>query len=363
MIKDSNNWELAEAYVTGSLSEGELRALRSRLGTDPVFAADFQECVNMLSSLSGAGRQQAFKGMLKDIQSQQEASFPAKVSRTINLKPSQIKTAAIAAGVAFLICVSLIPLIQHSNTSHAKDYQLLVHELNNIKRSQANIDRSQKQLIQKINGLNEPSIQARYSGTGFALTNDGYFVTNYHVARDADSIYIQNRNGDYYKAFIVTFDEGSDVAILKVESKNFRFSKGNDVPYTFAPTKKGLGARVFTLGYPQDEVVYNEGYISSRNGFQGDSIQYRLELPASPGQSGAPVLDASGNVIAIVTGKESETEGTTYAVSSKAIYQLLSSLPSGDDIRLPKANKLGKMGREQQIEKLQNYTCLVKIYK
>ena len=92
-------------------------------------------------------------------------------------------------------------------------------------------------------------------------------------------------------------------------------------------------------------------------------MQYRLELPASPGQSGAPVLDAKGNIIGIVTGKESGTGGTTYAVGSRAIYDLVNNLPKDQNVRLPKLNKLGKLSREQQIEKLEQYTFSVKVYK
>ncbi len=150
--------------------------------------------------------------------------------------------------------------------------------------------------------------------------------------------------------------------MLKVEDKNFRFGK-TEVPYTFETSKRKLGTKVFTLGFPQDEIVYNQGYISSKNGFDGDSMQYRLQIPASPGHSGAPVVDEMGQVVAIITGKESETEGTTYAVGAKAIAQLLNALPKENKVRLSKANKLGRLSREQQIEKLEYYTCSIKVYK
>jgi S1-C subfamily serine protease len=182
------------------------------------------------------------------------------------------------------------------------------------------------------------------------------------VAQDADSIYIQTRNGENYKASLVTFSPQADVAVLKVEDENFRFGSG-ELPYAFAQRKAGLGARVFTLGFPQDEVVYNEGYISAKNGYGGDSLQYRLELSAQAGQSGAPVLDASGNVVAIVTGREAEVGGPTYAVSTRALLDLLASMPRGLKLNLPKTSRLGRMNREQQIDKLEDYTCIVRVYK
>ncbi len=187
-------------------------------------------------------------------------------------------------------------------------------------------------------------------------------MSSYHVIAGADSVYIQNKDGEYYKADLVAFNEATDVVILKVEDSTFTFNK-LDIPYTIAKSKKRLGSRVFTLGFPQDEIVYNEGYISAKNGYGGDSTQYRLDIPAGPGQSGAPVADASGNIIGIITGKETESEGTTYAVASEAILELLSTLPKENRIRISTTNRLGRMSRENQIEKLEYYTCGIKVYK
>ncbi len=357
MARDFNNWELAEAFVSGILPEAELKALHNRINTDPVFAADFQECVNMIQSLEGSGRQKQFRNMLVNIhQEHEEQTKTSWKVRTIPLRTHYLRTAGIAAGIALLTTLSAFWMVTHTEKKRSSQLSLLKREMETIKRSQ-------NALIKNINtSQTVPVAPANYSGTGFALTNDGYLVTSYHVTENADSVYIQNKEGLYFKANIVAFDAKTDVALLKVENKQFRFGKG-DVPYTLASSKRNLGSKVYTLGYPQDEIVYNEGYISSKNGFQGDSIQYRLELPANPGQSGSPVIDASGSIIGIVTGKESETEGTTYAVSTKAIHQLLSNVPKDVNVRLVKANKLGKLPREQQIEKLEYYTCSVKVYK
>ena len=109
--------------------------------------------------------------------------------------------------------------------------------------------------------------------------------------------------------------------------------------------------------------MYNEGYISSKNGYNGDSSQYQLEVPAYPGQSGAPIMDGQGNILAMITGKESGSEGTTYAVSAKAVMQLVRTLPKEVNLRMPKANKLGRLPLEQQVEKMEAYTCSIKVYK
>ena len=211
--------------------------------------------------------------------------------------------------------------------------------------------------------MNTPPAPVRYTGTGFALTNDGYFVTSYHVTKGADSVYIQDHNGEYFKASKYAFDENADLVIMKVEKKNFRFGKG-EIPYSFASGKSGLGTHIYTVGYPNDFAVYSEGYVSAKNGFEGNDQQYTLELPAGHGQSGSPVLDEKGNVLGVLTAISSEEEENTYAVSSKTLIDILhKELPDDNTIRLPKSNKMGRMSSEERAKKMELYTFSVKVYK
>lgn len=358
MPVDMNIWSLAEAYTNGTLDVGAQTDLKERLANDQTFAAEFHECVNMLRALDGNGKQKRFAAVLNDVRNKHNAANqPVAPVKTISLKAHYLRTGAIAAGIAMLTSLSTLWAIQHNNKKIESQYSLLRKDLEKYKRSQ-------NQIINTINDSKNaaPQAQAKYTGTGFAISNDGYLVTNYHVTEGADSIYIQHNDGKYYKAHVVSFDESTDVALLKVELKDFRFGK-SAVPYIFASAKKKLGTQVFSLGFPQEEIVYNEGYISANNGYEGDSSQYRLEITASPGQSGAPVLDAQGNVVAIITGKETASEGITYAISSVSLLKLLKDLPQDTKITLPKSNKLLRLSREKQIEKLEQYTCSIKVYK
>lgn len=352
MMTEQMMMEKAERYVSGKLSQQEQNELKDMLAADATFANEFAECVNMLRGLQNASAQRRFTRMLEDIASNEAKP---KTGRTITLRAFYLRTAGIAAGIAMLTSLTTYWAIQHNNKKIASQYSLLKRDLEKYKRSQ-------NQLINNISEQQKPTAEVRYTGTGFALSNDGYLVTNYHVTEGADSVYIQNSEGKYFKAYTVGYDQQADIAILKVENKLFRFGKG-EVPYSFASNKRKPGTKVYSLGFPQDEIVYNEGYISAVNGYQGDSSQYRLEIAAHPGQSGAPILDTKGNVLAMITGKESESNGTTFAVSSKALTKLVQSLPKETGLRIPKANKLSGLATEQQIEKLQLYTCAIKVYK
>lgn len=362
MGNDHQIIQWAERFLAGELSTEERGMLEERLARDPVFAAAFQDSLSLLRSLEGAGRNKRFRAMLKDIHQEQDTTQTPVPEKSIPLRAHYWRTAAVAAGVALLTSLSAAWMFTHHSKSDKKIYTQISRDLAEVKRSQEEVKRSQKNIMDSLNGNKSPVADANRSGTGFALTNNGYLVTSYHVVSDADSLYIQTRKGRYYKAFLKAFDQQADIAILGIADDNFRFGKG-ELPYSFAAGKAVLGARVYTLGFPQDEIVYSEGYISSRNGFQGDSMQYRLELPSDPGQSGAPVLDASGSVVGILTAKGAQTEGTTYAVSTKPLLNFVRTLPKGLNIQLPRSNKITGLSREQQLEKLQDYTCMVLVYK
>ncbi|NDC42670.1 MAG: hypothetical protein EBZ77_14165, partial [Chitinophagia bacterium] len=101
----------------------------------------------------------------------------------------------------------------------------------------------------------------------------------------------------------------------------------------------------------------------SRNGFNGDENQYTLELPAGHGQSGSPVVDGNGNVIGILTAIGTPQQANTYAVSSRALLELVATIPNYKTLHLPRHSKMGRMGRQQQIALLEDFTFSVKVYK
>lgn len=358
---------LAEAELGGTLSPAQKAELEVRLATDASFAETYSECISLLQSLEGGRKQRNYKALLKNIHNQ--LVTPAAIQkkrRIIHFSPQQWRTAAVAAGVAVLTSLGTMLALRsndHGKVGTTANIQLLRREIDNIKRSQNN----QQQQIETIKDLQTSSpatqvmVPSNFTGTGFALSNDGYVITNYHVTDGADSVFIQTRDGRYHKATIKAIDPKADLAVLKIEDESFRFGKG-ELPYTFAPGKAALGARIYTLGFPQDEIVYNEGYISSRNGYEGDSMQYQLDVKASPGQSGAPVLDNNGNVLAFIRSKDSDEERTTYAVSSKALLRLLHDIKPSN-VHIPKTARMSAYSREQQVEKLQDYTCMVQVYK
>lgn len=368
-MNERHIWEDAERYHEGVLSVKEREGINDLIANDSGYAAEFNECVALLRSMKDNGTQKRFRNTLKEIHKKQVKR--ERLSKVLHypLTPQFWRTAAIAAGVALITSSITFSLLNNSVQKSANQYSTISREVSHIKNQQQKLQQQQAELIKTINKNAAPIVpkaDARYTGTGFAISNDGYFATAYHVINDGkgdfDSVYIQNQDGEYYKAFLVALDDKADLAIMKVGKKNFHFGKG-ELPYTFSSAKTGLGAKIYTLGYPKDEVVYSEGYVSAKNGYQGNEMQYTLELPAGHGQSGSPVIDGKGNIVGVLSAIGTPGEANTYAVSTKELLALMKKMPSENAIHLPRHSKLANLDRDMQIEKMSAYTFSVKVYK
>ena len=77
------------------------------------------------------------------------------------------------------------------------------------------------------------------------------------------------------------------------------------------------------------------------------------------------MLDNKGNVIGIIKGKQSASDGAAFAVKSKYILSALEALSKdseNSDIVLTKRNSLTGLSTSDQIKKLEKYVFMVKVY-
>jgi S1-C subfamily serine protease len=348
-----------ESYLRNEMNTQEIEAFELLVAKNPDLAKELTEYKEIFAQFQHA-RNEAFVKKQIEIIKDQEDRNAMNISGGMRKSLKKYwRTAGIAATVAILASVGTYFVAE--NSFNQKDdkriLQLVNKEVRDLKTKQVRLQNDINKV--KINAL--PTYPHNGSGTAFAISNNGYAITNLHVIKDGKKVFLFTSDGTAYKCGVIYQDKTNDLAVLQVLDSNLIFSQ-NNVPYKL-DTKTKLAERIFTLGYPKQEVVYNEGYVSALNGKNGDSTKIQLELPSSPGVSGAPVLDEAGNLIGIINSKQSISKGITYAIKSEVLEPILDSLDDKLAKQSLQRNSFHSRNRTEQIDALGDFIFTVKVYK
>jgi serine protease Do len=145
-------------------------------------------------------------------------------------------------------------------------------------------------------------------GSGFLVSADGFIMTNAHVVKGADKITAVLNDGREMDATVVGSDSHTDIAIVKIEGKEFPFLRLGD------SDEIDIGEWVIAIGSPfQLEASVTVGVVSAK-GRQNlritdfeDFIQ--TDAAINPGNSGGPLLNLKGEVVGINTAIVSRSGG------------------------------------------------------
>ncbi|MYL47433.1 trypsin-like serine protease [Virgibacillus halodenitrificans] len=214
--------------------------------------------------------------------------------KKIDLKP--VILSALLLFTAFIIAFSLYqkwsgteltinnPAITKVTTeSKQLDLKTIIHE-------------AEKSVIQ-IEGQNDFNT---ITGSGFLFNDKGDIITNAHVIRDADVLYVRTANAQIYPAAVVGVGEEKDVAVIRVPQladQNLNVEENSTVE---------IGDEVIALGSPHGfQNTVTLGIISgtdrnfSVDGFDYENV-YQISAQITHGNSGGPLVDReTGKVIGI----------------------------------------------------------------
>ncbi len=171
-------------------------------------------------------------------------------------------------------------------------------------------------------------------GSGFVISEDGYIVTNDHVAGNATEITVSFQNGITLPASLVGSDEATDLALLKVES---------DEPLKYIPftdTGSIVGEWAIALGNPfglfdATEPTVTVGVVSAKDrDFEvKDQHVYRdmiqTDAAINQGNSGGPLVNALGEVIGVNTFIFTQSGGSIglgFAVPAAKVSRIVEEL-------------------------------------
>ena len=165
-------------------------------------------------------------------------------------------------------------------------------------------------------------------GSGFIIDSKGIVITNNHVIKGAEDIVVRVNGDKEYKAKVIGTDPLSDVAVLKIKSKE-KF-----IAVKFGNSDKArIGEWVMAIGNPFGlGGTVTTGIISARNrdiGLSRYEDYIQTDASINQGNSGGPLFDMNGDVIGINTAilsPSGASSGIGFAIPSNSAKRVIDQL-------------------------------------
>jgi S1-C subfamily serine protease len=185
------------------------------------------------------------------------------------------------------------------------------------------------------------------SGSGFAVSSDGYVITNNHVIEGCQEVAVYE-GGRAVPATVVTYDLQNDLALLKGDfTPKTVFALSDDQPE--------LLQDVYVAGYPfgneiSSSIKVTKGIISSLTGIGNNFSNIQIDAALQVGNSGGPILDEMGNVVGVAVSKLDAKymydnfgtipENTNFGIKANVVRNVLDS--NGVSSPSPSTNEITK---------------------
>ncbi len=180
-------------------------------------------------------------------------------------------------------------------------------------------------------------------GSGFILNPNGVILTNYHVIEGAKSatVILADKTSFSVEGFLAILP-GKDIALVQIQAGAKQLQS---LPLAEAPPNRG--ERVYAFGAPLGlQRSVSDGIIASLRsgeevrdnfrqsvrgnvdvyrdllGYEVDAQWVQTTSPISPGNSGGPLVNVHGQVIAINTWCRAQGQNVNFAISISHVKQL-----------------------------------------
>jgi S1-C subfamily serine protease len=175
----------------------------------------------------------------------------------------------------------------------------------------------------------------RGQGSGLVLSQDGLVLTNSHVAGGPGPLAVRLPGGERVRAELVGADARTDLAVVRAGARELP-------PLTLADRPLQVGEIVVAIGNPLGfERTVTLGVVSALHrhlpapggGLLDGLVQ--TDAAVNPGNSGGPLLDASGAVAGVTTAMVPFAHGLAFAVPARTAAWIAAVLLRDGEVRRP----------------------------
>lgn len=357
--------EAVERYIRGEMNPDERLHFENLRKSNTEIDQLVVEHTLFLQQMNRFSEWKKFRSSLNEVhtnlaeQGKINSSKLAGKAKVVYLWKRYRRVAAIAAIIAGVTTLGITAIV---NTFSPKVDNAKLIELG---RDIVDIKKKQNVQTNEVNDLKNKittsSIPFKTGGSSFLIDGKGYLVTNAHVIRKSKNIVVINNKGEQFRALLVKLISDKDIAILKIDDESFKPMA--TLPYGIRKSSTDVAEPIYTLGYPRNEIVYSEGYLSAITGSNGDTLSCQLGIAANRGNSGGPVFNHDGEVIGVISTKEIESEGVAFAIQSKYIFDAIDELKKDTayrTLKLSTKSAVRGLDKKQQVKKIQDYVFMVK---
>ena len=172
------------------------------------------------------------------------------------------------------------------------------------------------------------------AGSGFFISGDGFIVTNNHVVENAEEITVKLSDGRELKGKLIGRDEGTDLAVIKVEGTAFPFVSFEET------AEPRVGDWVIAVGNPFGLGGTATAGIVSAKSRDIDPAGYneylQIDAAINRGNSGGPTFDIYGRVIGVNTAIFSPSGGSVgigFAIPATTAKSVTDKLMRGETVQ------------------------------
>ena len=197
---------------------------------------------------------------------------------------------------------------------------------------------------QRVQG---PGGELQGSGSGVAITPDGYILTNSHVVEGATRLVVALTRGHSVEASRVGQDPATDLALIHVHGVDMTHAE------LAGETTLRVGQLVIAMGNPLGfHASVSTGVISALGralrSQEGRLIESVIQhtAPLNPGNSGGPLLNSHGKIVGINTAIIANAQGIGFAVPAVTAAWVVPQLFQHGHV---KRAYLGIVGRQRPL--------------
>jgi len=173
-------------------------------------------------------------------------------------------------------------------------------------------------------------------GAGVIVRGDGSILTSAHVVAGFDEVRVGTYDGHEYTGTVVYADADMDLAVVRVEPAGEAWPGVELEPDDSLP----IGSKIFVIGHPVGlGWTVTQGIVSGRRrvGEAAPTALLQTDAAISPGNSGGPMLDEHGHLVAIVRSKlvGPGIENVSFGVPMSAVIEFLNRVPARAGVQAP----------------------------